>query len=85
MTDDEIVARAKRRLLPPGEHTEWDCDTAARDALDVIRAGITEQDDRELAIFTALAMPSWNEPSGRWPTVDERPLLGLLQEASTDV
>lgn len=84
MTDDQIIARARRRLLPPGDNTEWDHHTAARAAVDAIVAGIAEQNDAELTVFAALAMPSWNEPSGRWPVVTGQPLLALLEEASTD-
>ncbi len=81
--DDQIIARARRRLLPPGEHTEWDQQNAARDALDVITAGIAAQSDAELAVFAALAMPAWNEPSGPWPVITAGPLLELLEEATT--
>jgi hypothetical protein len=82
MTDDQITARARRRLLPPGEHTAWDQKNAARAALDAITAGIAEQDDRALTVFAALAMPAWDEPSGPWPVVPTAPLLELL-EATT--
>jgi hypothetical protein len=75
----QIVARARRRLPPPGEHTEWDHQLAARDALDVIAAGIAEQEDRALVVFAGLVMPAWDEPSGRWPVVESRPLLELLE------
>jgi hypothetical protein len=81
--DDQIIARGRRRLLPPGEHTEWDQQNAARAALDVITAGIAEQDDAELAIYREMAMPAWNEPSGRWPVVEAGPLLGLMEESTT--
>jgi|KBSSwiStaDraftv2_1062776.scaffolds.fasta_scaffold01170_37 hypothetical protein len=81
--DDQIIARARRRLLPPGEHTEWDQQNAARAALDVITAGVVAQADAELAVFAALDMPAWNEPSGPWPVITAGPLLELLEEATT--
>jgi len=77
--DDQIIARARRRLLPPGEHTEWDQQNAARNALDVITAGIKALDDQALTVFAALDMPAWNEPSGLWPVITAGPLLELLE------
>jgi hypothetical protein len=77
--DDQIIARARRRLLPPGEHTEWDQQTAARAALDAITAGIAAQADAELAVFAALDMPAWNEPCGPWPVITAGPLLEVLE------
>jgi len=79
MTDDQIIARARRRLLLPGDHTEWDQQTAARAALDAITAGIKALDDQALTVFAALDMPAWNEPSGPWPIITAGPLLELLE------
>jgi hypothetical protein len=86
MTDDQTIARARRRLLDPTAdkqivscRTEWDQRTAARAALDVITAGVVAQSDAELAVFAALDMPAWNEPSGPWPVITAGPLLELLE------
>jgi hypothetical protein len=84
--DDQIIARARRRLLDPtadkqivSTRTEWDQQNAAHAALDVIMAGVAAQADAELAVFAALDMPAWNEPSGPWPVITAGPLLELLE------
>jgi hypothetical protein len=87
--DDQIIARARRRLLDPtadkqivSTRTEWDQQTAARAALDVITAGIKALDDQALTVFAALDMPAWDEPSGPWPVITAGPPLELLEGTS---
>lgn len=65
------VKRAKRRVRVSSEPS------AAAAALRILVAANAPDDP---PIFTGLDMPSWNEPSGIWPVVDEGPILGPLNE-----
>lgn len=86
MTDDfeptdaeaTAIARAVRRLSGYGrdETAMW---VIARTALRVLEAAhITQPEPDDPPLFAELAMPTWNQPSAAFPTVD-RPLLDLLE------
>ena len=83
MTDFEpaelaAIARAVRRLSGHGRDDEamW---VVARTALRVlVAATVTQPEAVDPPIAASLPMPTWNQPSAAFPTVD-RPLLHLLE------
>lgn len=85
MTDDfeptdvetAAIARAVRRLSGYGR-TDTEQDAVARTALRLLVAATITQPVDDPPLFAELAMPTWNQPSAAFPTVD-RPLLQLLE------
>lgn len=78
-TDAEAaaIARALRRLNGHGR-TDTEQDAVARTALRLLVAATITQPADDPPLFAELAMPTWNQPSAAFPTVD-RPLLQLLE------
>lgn len=74
-TDAELaaIARAVRRLSGHGRDNDAIA-AVARSALWLL----TNPAPEDPPLFAALAMPTWNQPSAAFPTVD-RPLLQLLE------
>ncbi len=79
-TETELAAigRAVRRLSGHGRDDDamW---VVARTALRVLVAATVQPEAVDPPIAASLPMPTWNQPSGVFTTVVDRPLLDLLE------
>lgn len=76
--EQAAIARAVRRLNGHGR-TDVEQEAVARTALRLLVAATITQPVDDPPLFAQLSMPTWNQPSGVFPTV-EGPLLNLLEK-----
>lgn len=75
--EQDAIDRAVRRLSGH-DRDEYTMQVVAGTALRVLVAATITQPVDDPPLFAELAMPTWNQPSAAFQTVD-RPLLDLLE------